>query len=67
MKTTFCFLLILIIWTTSDAQTWTETQRTKANTAKDIAYLTAVEKECIMYLNLCRSPFFVRTNTYSNF
>ena len=54
MKITFCLLLILIVWTRSNAQTWTETQRTKANTAKDIAYLTTVEKECIMYLNLCR-------------
>lgn len=54
MKTTFCLLFILIVWTRSNAQTWTETQRTKANTAKDITYLTAVEKECIMYLNLCR-------------
>ena len=54
MKITFCLLLILMVWTRSNAQTWTETQRSKANTAKDIAYLTAVEKECIMYLNLCR-------------
>ena len=54
MKITFCLLLILMVWTRSIAQTWTETQRSKANTAKDITYLTAVEKECIMYLNLCR-------------
>ena len=36
------------------AQTWTSTQLTKANTAKDVTYLTTVEKECIMYINLCR-------------
>ncbi len=54
MKTTFCFLLILLCCSTSNTQTLTETQRSKANTAKDIAYLTAVEKECIIYLNLCR-------------
>ncbi len=54
MKITFCLLLILMVWTRNNAQTWTETQRSKANTAKDITYLTAVEKECIMYLNLCR-------------
>jgi hypothetical protein len=54
MKNTFCFLLILLYCSTSNAQTWTEKQRAKANTAKDIAYLTTVEKECIMYINLCR-------------
>ena len=54
MKTTFYLLLILIVWTTSNAQTWTDTQLNNANTAKDIAILTNVEKECILYLNLCR-------------
>jgi hypothetical protein len=54
MKTTFCFFIILIYCITCNAQTWTETQLRKANTAKDIAYLSTVEKECIMYLNLCR-------------
>jgi len=38
----------------SFAQTWTTTQLTNANTAKEITYLTNVEKECIMYINLCR-------------
>jgi len=54
MKTIFCFLLILLCCTSINAQTWSETQLTKANTAKDIAILTNVEKECIMYINLCR-------------
>jgi hypothetical protein len=54
MKTTICFLLLLICCTLINAQTWTVKQLTKANTAKDITYLSSVEKECIMYLNLCR-------------
>lgn len=54
MKTTFCFLLILLCCYTSYTQTWTDTQLKNANTAKDIAILTNVEKECILYLNLCR-------------
>ena len=36
------------------AQTWTTQQISEANTAKDITYLTDVEKECVMYINLCR-------------
>ena len=54
MKTTFCSLLILLCGTSINAQSWSETQLTKANTAKDITCLTNVEKECIMYINLCR-------------
>ena len=54
MKTTFCSLLILLCCASINAQTWSETQLTKANTANDITCLTNVEKECIMYLNLCR-------------
>ena len=54
MKTTFCSLLILLCCTSINAQTWTETQLKKANTAKDITCLTNVEKESIMYINLCR-------------
>jgi hypothetical protein len=36
------------------AQTWTSAQLEKANTAKNSTYLTPVEKETILYINLCR-------------
>lgn len=36
------------------AQSWTPEQLEKANTAKDISYLTVEEKESIKYLNLAR-------------
>ncbi len=36
------------------AQGWTPMQLAKANTAKDIELLTDMEKEVIMYINLCR-------------
>ena len=54
MKTLFSLILLLIGFTSLRAQTWSKAQIAKANTAKDIAYLSTVEKECIMYLNLCR-------------
>jgi uncharacterized protein YkwD len=54
MKTLFSLLLLWIGFTSLHAQTWSRAQIEKANTAKDIAYLSTVEKECIMYLNLCR-------------
>jgi hypothetical protein len=50
-------LLLLIFMVNSSwlgAQTWTNAQLEKANTAKNIASLTPVEKETILYLNLCR-------------
>jgi uncharacterized protein YkwD len=37
-----------------NAQNWTTAQIEKANTAKNIEYLTTTEKECILYINLCR-------------
>lgn len=37
-----------------NAQTWTKEQLAKANTAQKITYLTTVEKEAIMYINLAR-------------
>lgn len=57
MKTTTRILLLLLItiqFSIANAQNWTNTQIESANTAKDIAYLTSVEKECILYINLCR-------------
>jgi hypothetical protein len=49
-----CLTLLLIQFSNAIAQNWTSTQIEKANTAKDITYLTNVEKECILYINLCR-------------
>ena len=49
-----CFTLIFIQFSIANAQNWTSNQIEKANTAKDVAYLTTVEKECVMYINLCR-------------
>ena len=54
MKTLFSLLLLWLGFTSLYAQTWSKAQIEKANTGKDIAYLSTVEKECIMYLNLCR-------------
>jgi hypothetical protein len=48
------FTLIIIQFSIVNAQNWTSKQIEKANTAKDVAYLTNVEKECILYINLCR-------------
>ena len=49
---------IIILFLTNisfvSAQNWTSTQILEANTAMDVEYLTTVEKECIMYINLCR-------------
>ncbi len=49
-----CFTLFLIQFSIVNAQNWSSNQIEKANTAKNIAYLTNVEKECVMYINLCR-------------
>lgn len=46
---TLLFSSVLVI-----AQTWSATQLEKANTAKDIVFLTSVEKEAIKYINLAR-------------
>ncbi len=37
-----------------NAQTWRQSQIDSANTAKSIAYISAIEKEAILYINLCR-------------
>ena len=51
-------LLLLLVFITNfsfvSAQTWTSAQLEKANTAKNSTYLTQVEKETILYINLCR-------------
>jgi hypothetical protein len=47
-------ILFLIKFSLVNAQNWTNAQILEANTAKDIEYLTKIEKECVMYINLCR-------------
>jgi uncharacterized protein YkwD len=51
-------LVVLFVFFTNfsfvNAQTWTSAQLEKANTAKNSTYLTPVEKETILYINLCR-------------
>ena len=49
-----CALLFLFKFSIVNAQNWTTAQIEKANTAKNIEYLTTTEKECILYINLCR-------------
>jgi uncharacterized protein YkwD len=49
-----CLTLLFIQFSNAIAQNWTSTQIEKANTAKNITYLTNVEKECILFINLCR-------------
>lgn len=49
-----CLALLLIQFSKAIAQNWTSSQIESANTAKNVAYLTNVEKECILYINLCR-------------
>lgn len=47
-------LILLAVSVSSFSQSWTKSQLDKANTAKNIPYLTKAEKETIMYINLCR-------------
>jgi hypothetical protein len=53
-KICFSLSFSLLITMGAFAQTWTEAQRSAANTAKDITYLSTAEKEAILYLNLAR-------------
>lgn len=47
--------VFLLLAATAIAQTsWTTTQLDAANTAKNIAYLSAVERDAIIYINLAR-------------
>lgn len=54
MKAIYIFSFLFICSVTSFAQAWTATQIETANTAKDVAMLTKVEKDAIMYINLAR-------------
>ncbi len=60
MPNSFSMIRILFLFTFNlmlipiYAQNWTNEQLEKANTARNVSYLTNTEKECIMYINLCR-------------
>lgn len=54
MKTIVLFLIVCFTCSLTFAQGWTNTQLETANTAKDVALLTSVEKDAIKYLNLAR-------------
>lgn len=54
MKSLILTLSLLLISSITIAQKWTKTQLDLANTTKNITYLTKVEKEAILYINLCR-------------
>jgi uncharacterized protein YkwD len=48
------FIILVILTSAVNAQTWTSDQLLKANTAENSTYLTVLEKEAIMYINLAR-------------
>jgi hypothetical protein len=54
MKKYLYALLFLLFSIAMSSQTWTPEQLTKANTAKDINYLTQTEKDAVLYINLAR-------------
>lgn len=49
-----CLFTCLIFSMISKAQSWTNAQLDSADTAMDIDYLSKVEKDAILYINLCR-------------
>jgi hypothetical protein len=54
MKNFLTLVLMMTCFGFVRAQTWTAEQLNKANTAKDIAYLSEIEREAILYINLAR-------------
>jgi uncharacterized protein YkwD len=54
MKTISLFFLSFFFSLISFSQTWAEEQLDSANTAANSDYLTQVEKETVMYINLAR-------------
>ena len=56
MKFWSSFILIILIITPffTNAQSWSNKEILKADTADRVKYLTTIEKEVIMYMNLCR-------------
>ncbi|MBL0357999.1 MAG: hypothetical protein IPP72_14465 [Chitinophagaceae bacterium] len=54
MKTSVITSLFLLIANCCFCQVWTAAQLNEANTAADLEYLSAPEKQVILYINLCR-------------
>jgi len=54
MKCLLACLSVFLIGIPLSSQTWSTEQLNKANTAKDISYLTEAERDAIMYINLAR-------------
>lgn len=55
MRLVFIIIFQITLLQFSFSQTnWTKEQLAKANTAKQMEYLTTIEKEAIMYINLAR-------------
>jgi len=54
MRLKILFICLICCYHISLAQTWTKEQLAKANTAGQITYLSVIEKEAIMYINLAR-------------
>jgi hypothetical protein len=54
MKLLVLFLVFLMPGFLSNAQPWTAIQFEKANTAENVNYLSRVEKDVILYINLAR-------------
>ena len=56
MKYWTLFILTILIITPflTNAQSWSNKEILKADTAHGVKYLTTIEKEVIMYMNLCR-------------
>jgi len=50
----YLIALFLVVASQLYAQAWTQDQLSKANTAADIEYLSQVEKDVILYINLAR-------------
>ena len=56
MKYLTSFILIILIITPflTNAQSWSNKEILNADTANGVKYLTPIEKEVLMYINLCR-------------
>ena len=54
MKKYFLFLFFSLVGIHTFCQEWKQEQLDQADTGGDISYLTEVEKDAIMYINLAR-------------
>jgi len=54
MKSLLLVTIFFLLTEPLFSQEWTDEEKESANTAQDIAGLNSVEKEVIMYINLCR-------------